>query len=515
MTDAETKIYSSYVDSEQEGQENEKLVINSNQWTQDSDMWERSILNTMKLLDIFGSQIHDDNVKLMTVILNQRGWDEQNNPACSIRGDMDSLVVKMMEHIMTSKWRFDGCAVPMEAKMLPLVSSIRKWTAGMMSKPSFTLTFGLHLLLLSIFEIQGDGDVSRLGNIAKRAYGDFFSQAKEHLTLDIPCCPRRENCLNAILETRRVTQPTEDECDFVSSEGFDLLFWNPLCAGLFLGYTTICLSLEGGLAAINTNYELSAILHLYNALKVRDMVDDDLPLLGDIDRKFSHLKCLWNGWDKPQQGKLTYRFHLSMGSTNEFASWKQDMARYEKGGGEKPTKKPNTTLSSFNHTIKTSKRVSTKIDPAEVSKTYKMHCLSNFEDVEDVHVPKHVQIDPSCHMPMPLQIHEKKSFLLFVEGLNCELGNLLKYNMVAVGTVFNQFLYETFHPNNNESIARFTARADLPVMHPGDVRGLVNIGVVGKVLAGLDYDQEDTYEHLAEAFEDFFNNLDMSRVCLY
>ena len=207
---------------------------------------------------------------------------------------MDALLIKMIMCILESKWRMDGRAVPNEKKMLPLVHAIRVGTeGGLKSKPSFTLIFSLHLMLSSLVDLQGDGDVSRIGSIAKSAYGKFMSQTKEHLELDIPCNFEREECLKFILDTKRVAErvycegdPPDRMDDMISPEIFDLLFWNPLCAGLFLGYTTIYLSLEEEFTAMTTSCETIAILHLYNALEVRGGVDDDLPLLGDFDKYF-------------------------------------------------------------------------------------------------------------------------------------------------------------------------------------------------------------------------------------
>ena len=144
-----------------------------------------------------------------------------------------------------------------------------------------------------------------------------------------------------------------------------------------------------------------------------------------------------------------------------------------------------------------------------------MHCLSNFEGTEDEEIPKPFQIDPSSYFPLSLQIQEKKSFLVLAKGVVCELDNLLKYNMVAVSTVFSQFLFETFHPDEYDKISSLEARLDLPVDHPGDVRGLVNICVAEEILEDLDYANEESYKQLAENFENFFINLDMDRVLLH
>lgn len=150
------------------------------------------------------------------------------------------------------------------------------------------------------------------------------------LQLGIPCSIERKGCLEFLLECqRRLTQPGDDwsEDDLVKLESFDLLFWNPFSAALMWAHRNIYLSLEGGLATMTFGSETTAVLHIYNALKQRGLVDDDLPLLSDIDEFFSELKWFWNGWEKPEPGKFVYRYHLCMGAPNELATWEQDMHR--------------------------------------------------------------------------------------------------------------------------------------------------------------------------------------------
>jgi len=135
------------------------------------------------------------------------------------------------------------------------------------------------------------------------------------------------------------------------------------------------------------------------------------------------------------------------------------------------------------------------------------------EEMQGPHVPKHLKLDPDCLLPMPWQIFDAKTYLGSI-AMASELDNLLKYNMTAVGTIFSEFLFEAFHPDKNEAVAKFQARMDLPCDHPGDIRSLINLSVTEEVLASLDYDQE-TFDFLGDAFEELFCNLDMDRVCLY
>eukprot|EP00986_Skeletonema_menzelii_P017149 scaffold17845_cov160-Skeletonema_menzelii.AAC.1 len=236
-----------------------------------------------------------------------------------------------------------------------------------------------------------------------------MSQAAEHIESDIPCHSKRETCLKVITSLKRVAEKS-DGADFsrtyplTSEENHNLLIWNPMSAGMLLAYTNIYISLAGGLHAFSLNDDLSAVLHLYNALKRHELVDDDLPLLADIDRYFEKTKCIWNGWDKPNQGKFVYRLHLSLGATNEMALYAQD-----KAAGEKPANKPAVSRAKIERTRKTSKRVATEIDPAEVSLAFRRYCQHDFNDTDEiilkqgVNLNKPLKIDPRSPVPIQLQ----------------------------------------------------------------------------------------------------------------
>ncbi|KAK1739591.1 hypothetical protein QTG54_009350 [Skeletonema marinoi] len=160
-------------------------------------------------------------------------------------------------------------------------------------------------MLMSIFELQGDGDIFRIRDVAKNSFDRFVSQAGEHLESEIPCHTKRKSLLKFITDTKRVTEKSDD-ADFEKAY--------PM---------------------------MSKELH---DLLIHELVDDGLPLLADIDRYFEKTKCIWNGWDKPQQGK--------MGATNEMAMYAQDRA-----AGENPAKKPTYSHAKIERTRQTSKRV--------------------------------------------------------------------------------------------------------------------------------------------------------------
>ncbi|KAL7554145.1 hypothetical protein ACHAWF_017556 [Thalassiosira exigua] len=177
VTEAEVLSHCSIED------EFDEYLSKAPKWMEDNRWWsafiggEQSILNTWKLLDMHGSSLNNGDKEkhvyhyVMADLMNRNQWDADSNPASTIRGDMDSVLVKLLLHMWESKWRIDGRAVPMEKKLLPIVSYVRQWMMGFDSrKPTFALIFAVHLLLMSLFELQGDGDVARVGSIGKAAF---------------------------------------------------------------------------------------------------------------------------------------------------------------------------------------------------------------------------------------------------------------------------------------------------------------------------------------------------------
>mmetsp|Transcript_1731 Transcript_1731/g.3678 ORF Transcript_1731/g.3678 Transcript_1731/m.3678 type:complete len:133 (+) Transcript_1731:2098-2496(+) len=106
------------------------------------------------------------------------------------------------------------------------------------------------------------------------------------------------------------------------------------------------------------------------------------------------------------------------------------MAMYaqDRAAGEKPAKKPTYSHAKIERTRQTSKRVSTTIDPAEVSLSYRRYCHYDFKVTDkmleegrqhqglDLHKP--LKIDPKDPFPIPWQIHEAQTRLLFASILD-------------------------------------------------------------------------------------------------
>jgi len=127
----------------------------------------------------------------------------------------------------------------------------------------------------------------------------------------------------------------------------------------------------------------------------------------------------------------------------------------------------------------------------------------------DLHKP--LKIDPKDPFPIPWQIHEAQTRLLFASILDDFDSR------TTVGTVLSQFLYNAFHPDSNEHIAKYEAKLKASGASDvrGDLRSFVNCGISDAILASLDYDSDPGFQYLGEAFEDFFYSLDQDRVCIF
>ena len=79
------------------------------------------------------------------------------------------------------------------------------------------------------------------------------------MKLDIPCSPNKQSCLESMIDIKRVIQPTGDSLgklgDMPGFINYDLLFWNPMCSSLFLGYVQVYLQLKGGLSVMSIGQE--------------------------------------------------------------------------------------------------------------------------------------------------------------------------------------------------------------------------------------------------------------------
>jgi hypothetical protein len=135
----------------------------------------RSIVHTHRLLQLL-SDIYDRSMisKRLKFRMKEgpfgRQFDEKEKMATQISGHLDDFFIAevMPELLSACGWGLLGCINEMDEELLPLIPMIRSFLTNSKEAPlHVSLTFGLHILLTSVFELQGDEDVHVLAVAAK------------------------------------------------------------------------------------------------------------------------------------------------------------------------------------------------------------------------------------------------------------------------------------------------------------------------------------------------------------
>lgn len=294
----------------------------------------RPILNTLRMVQTISETTYCmGNTKL----ISKPGffgalWDENNNPARSIQGDMDelfggSILPELLAWCKTTETTLCGgigpsqlldLIFPYTEQTLPILHSLRKHMKGKRTDPvPAHLVFGMHCLLTSIIELQGNGDVARHALNAERSWNHLFDKLEPHTReSDIPNHDtffrnvsqfRSLRCLSTI-----VGQPS-------SSISPQIALFNPLMAGSYLLFANYVIGIGLGSHSIDSIGQLRFVMHIYNALQKNDLVKD-IPLLREVDIVFKDTKALWVLKDKPGNGEFCKRFLIAWGFTPQAAT---------------------------------------------------------------------------------------------------------------------------------------------------------------------------------------------------
>jgi hypothetical protein len=134
----------------------------------------RSIVHTHRLLQLL-SDLYDRNMisKRLKFRMKEgpfgRQFDEKEKMATQIAGHLDDFFVAevMPELLSCCGWGLLSCINEMDEELLPLIPMIRSFLSNKDAPLHVSLTFGLHVLLTSVFELQGNEDVHVLAVAAK------------------------------------------------------------------------------------------------------------------------------------------------------------------------------------------------------------------------------------------------------------------------------------------------------------------------------------------------------------
>jgi hypothetical protein len=92
-------------------------------------------------------------------------------------------------------------------------------------------------------------------------------------------------------------------------------FWNPVCAGSFLLYTTYYLNVELGSTMMDAVGQVRTVLHLYHAAKQRQLLHArSIPIFDCLDGMFASSKAIWGmSGTKPKKGNFAKQYLVSLG----------------------------------------------------------------------------------------------------------------------------------------------------------------------------------------------------------
>jgi hypothetical protein len=281
------------------------------------------ILNTHRCVELSMDMVEEDNRKLA---FRPGSWGkpfhENQSPARSITGDLDEpfMATILPELIETCKYWPVDC-LPNRSFLITVLDQFQRHLKCNLGEPvPIAVTFGLHSVLMSIFVLQGDGDLTRIAASSKQSYNMLFKQLEA--VSDRTKAP--ENCLDvyAILtatgKLAKFAKPVNEVVaagdlhraeDLLNAEM--LAYWNPLIAGEYMLYATYMCSIGQGAKTVNSRGQLRSVLHLYNGLKLHDPTFNVL-FLEKLDSIFIHTKAVWVG-RKPGRGSLYKSFWMSCG----------------------------------------------------------------------------------------------------------------------------------------------------------------------------------------------------------
>jgi hypothetical protein len=298
--------------------------IPSNTWFRNSPFLGngRSILNTHVLLQrVF--DVSDFKSKL-SPLPGWFGplWHETKSPARQIRGDMDQyLAGDLLPELVELCKHFPFKSIPHRKELIPLLDMLYCHLQNSKDAPiPIALSFGFHLILTANLALQGDGDIARLAIGAKASYNKLFAQLDEQAASKYPMAPSFISNINLF----RVLKCMGDPIGPPSTNTSELnAFWNPVMGGSFLLFGTYLCSIGLGSVTIDAYGQLRFVLHLYNALRKRSMVEE-LQFLESLQKTFARSKAIWVG-GCPNQGSFVKQFWLAWGMSHAEATRRSEL----------------------------------------------------------------------------------------------------------------------------------------------------------------------------------------------
>ena len=347
---------------------------------------DRCILNTQKIVQML-MDIIKPNIKL----LGKHGFwgssfDEDENPAKRIRGDLDDAFAgRIMPELLVICWNAPFTCLPERRQLITCLDLLQEHVKGDRTQPvPVALTFSLHAIIVSIFVLQGDGDLARIASYSKQSYNTLFAQLNDisdesKIPQNAPNFYMNVGLFkNLVNFAKPVTTEYNEQFAAVDlTVSHRLAFWNPVIGGGYLLYGTYICSLGLGSATIDSLGQTRFTLHLYNALKQRDPTLS-IMLLQSLDKAFGMTEAIWVG-GCPKKGSYCKHFYMSWGMSLSEAS--RQAAGYSSNSAEDNASHfRNERQVGMGEVFRSLK----EILPEEYSASYKRLVTQNYDDTNNV-----------------------------------------------------------------------------------------------------------------------------------
>jgi hypothetical protein len=284
------------------------------------------ILSTQRIVQMFMGIVKDNEIPVGRAGSFGPPFDEKKSLARGIRNDFDGLFATTILPELSKICRFAPMdKLPTRSYLITVFDLLHRHLKGDLTRPvPVALSFGLHAVLMSIFVLQGDGDLNRVAGCAKQSYNTLFEQfeAAVDKTKSPENTPKfyeeiqKFGCLAGLAKPIPAKLDQVQALNPVETEMFAL--WNPLIGGEYVLFATTICSIGLGSATIDSIGQLKSVLHLHHALKLRDPTFD-VPSLQILDDIFNNTKGVWIG-GKPEKVSSCMAFWMSRGINAKRAS---------------------------------------------------------------------------------------------------------------------------------------------------------------------------------------------------
>lgn len=386
---------------------------------------DRSIFNTQNVVQA-AFDIHELEKKFVWGGSPGTERPKTNFPVKKIRGDMDLLLKLEILPELFAWYNGPGWdLIPMPDTKQPLVlmhlikTHMQKLYDGNNNNRRLpvpiSLTFGIHAILVSMFALQGDDDISQITKCAKKSYNTMFEQIEEVSKTDVARQVPSFAHNVSVFEKYKVIAEAYSKPSTDTSE--DYAFWNPVVGGQLALFAVYTLNMDLGSMCIDSIAQLRITMHICNVLKQSKLIDEcEGSLIKILDKIFDKTRAIWGG-SRSVKGEFEKRFLISFGYTTYAASQKSKSELYW-GPDKEDTSKWYEECRTLDPIL-----------PEHFSASYKRFINRDFsEDIDDIK-DKHQSFD----MFLSRTNMVKHSMLL-------EETDVIPVNFLKVAVILHEFV---------------------------------------------------------------------------